>query len=447
MPARFSRRRFLQNSALATSAYWLTRSEAFAQEITGPVSTAPKNNSTDKLNIGVIGVANRGGANLDGVSSQNIVALCDIDDNYLAAANKRFPQAKIYNDFRSLLDQKNIDAVVVSTPDHLHAPITLTALQMGKHVYCEKPLTHTVAEARRVAETARQHKRVTQMGIQIHSTSNYRRVVELIRSGAIGAVRESHVWSDRAWVGTENLTGTPPVPPNLHWDLWLGPAPYRPYNPAYLPANWRGWWEFGGGTLGDMACHHMDLSFWALGLQHPLTVEAEGPPVSPEITPAWLIVHYTFPARGAQPPVKLTWYQGGKRPALFDQGKLPKWGDGTLFIGDKGMLLADYDRRVLLPEADFKDFKAPAPTIPESIGHYNEWFEAIRNNGQTTCNFAYGGMLTETALLGNVAYRVGQKLEWDAQQLRATNCPAADHLLIPQYRKEWQATHPLTGSY
>jgi predicted dehydrogenase len=398
---------------------------------------AQNRSPNEKLNIGVIGVANQGAYDLDNVRSQNIVALCDIDDNYLAAAAKDLPQAKTYNDYRKLLEQKGIDAVVIATPDHMHAPITLAALESGRHVYCEKPLTHTVCEARKVAVAAKKHARVTQMGTQIHAGSNYRRVVEIVQSGALGTVREVHVWVDRVWTRDGRPADTPPVPPNIHWDLWLGVAPERPYNPAYLPATWRGWWDFGGGTLADMACHHMDLSHWALNLRHPLTVEAEGPPVKPENTPAWLIVHYDYPARDLQPPVRLTWYNGGKRPPHFAEGKLPEWGDGTLLVGEKGMLLASYGRYVLLPEKDFAGFQPPPKTIPDSIGHHAEWIEACKTGGPTTCNFDYAGALTETVLLGNVAYRVGQKLEWDSERQIATNCPDADRYLRPHYRKGW----------
>ena len=214
----------------------------------------------------------------------------------------------------------------------------------------------------------------------------------------------AHVWVGKTWSGGDRPKETPPVPGRLHWDLWLGPAPERPYHPTYLPANWRRWWDFGSGTLGDMACHYMDLPFWALDLKHPLSAEAEGPPVHPETTPSWMIVRYEFPSRGDMPPVNLTWYDGGKRPELFSQGKLPRWGDGVLFVGDKGMLLADYDRYVLLPEADFKDFRPPAPSIAKSIGHHNEWIDACKTGRPTTCNFGYSGALTEAVLLGAVAY-------------------------------------------
>jgi predicted dehydrogenase len=324
----------------------------------------------------------------------------------------------------------------VATPDHTHAPATLTALRAGLHVFCEKPLTHTVYEARLVAETAAKHKRVTQMGTQIHGGDNYRRVVELIQSGAIGAVNEVHVWVSTTYGGADRPKEMPKVPAGLDWDLWLGPAPKRPYHPTYVPFYWRGWWDFGGGALADMACHYMDLPFWALKLRHPTKINAEGPPPHPESTPHGLTVHYDFPARGELPPVKLTWYDGGKRPALFAQGKLPKWGNGVLFIGSKGMLLADYGKRKLLPEKQFADFTPPKPTIANSIGHYKEWVEACKHGGPTTCNFDYSGALTEAVLLGNVSYRLGKPIEWDAKKFKA-NEAGAEKYLRPVYHNGW----------
>jgi predicted dehydrogenase len=329
---------------------------------------------------------------------------------------------------------------VIATPDHTHAIATLAALETGRHVYCEKPLTHTVAEARKVTDAARKHRRVTQMGTQIHASGNYRRVVEIIQSGAIGEVGEVHCWADRVWSGSgERPTETPPVPAHLHWDLWLGRAPVRPYHPAYVPINWRGWWAFGGGTLGDMGCHHMDLPYWALDLRHPETIEAEGPPTNTETTPAWLIVRYTYPSRDKKPPVHLTWYNGGKRPPHFAEKTVPEWGDGTLFVGKKGMLLANYDRYVLLPEKDFAGFEPPKPFIPDSIGHHAEWILACKTGGKTTCNFDYSGVLTEAVLLGNVAYRTGTRLEWDARKLKAKNCPEAELYLKPEYEQDTSA--------
>ena len=393
--------------------------------------------ANETLNVGVIGTSGRAAGNIEGVQTQNIVAVCDIDDRLLDKAKARFPKAEAYQDFRKLLERNDLDAVVVSTADHTHAAAALAAMRLGKHVYCEKPLSHNVYEARLIAETAAKHKVVTQMGTQIHAENNYRRVVEVIRSGAIGPVRECHVWVEKTWSGGERPKDSPPVPSYLHWDLWLGPAPERPYHPTYQPANWRRWWDFGSGTLGDMACHYMDLPFWALGLRHPTSVEAEGPPVHPETTPEWIVVRYEFPARADAPPVKLTWYDGGKRPALLKETDLPPRGDGVLFVGDKGMMFADYNQYKLFPEAEFKDFKPPAATIPASIGHHNEWIEACKTGGPTTCNFDYSGALTETVHLGNVAYRLGKKIAWNAADMKAVGCPEADQYVRREYRKGW----------
>jgi hypothetical protein len=310
------------------------------------------------------------------------------------------------------------------------------ALRLGKHVYCEKPLTHSVHEARLVAQAAASSKTATQMGTQIHAENNYRRVVEIIQSGAIGPVREVHTWAGRSWGGGDRPKEMPPVPPNLHWDLWLGPATERPYHPTYLPANWRKWWDFGGGNIADMACHHMDLPFWALKLRGPTTIEAEGPPVHPETCPLGLIVRYEFPARGDMPPVKLTWYDGDKIPPTIHD--LPTGGGGNLFVGERGKLWADYGSYKLSPESDFAGYKPPKPTIPNSIGHHAEWLLACKTGSPTTCNFDYSGALTEAVLLGNVAYRVGQRLEWDAAKLTAVNCPEAERFLRRAYRKGWE---------
>jgi predicted dehydrogenase len=424
-----TRREFLQQSAFSAAGLCIAGRRAFAEG----------GSPNEKLGVAVIGVAGQGEYNLNNVASQAIVALCDVDENRAANARKRFPNAKFYTDFRRVLDQKDIDAVVVATPDHTHAPATMMALKAGKHVYCEKPLTHSVVEARMVARTAAKMKRVTQMGTQIHAGSNYRRVVELVQSGAVGPIGEVHVWCGSVWTGGgDRPADTPPVPAGLHYDLWIGPAPYRPYHPKYIPAAWRGWWDFGGGALTDMACHYTDLPFWALDLRHPLTVESEGPPVHPESAPAWLIVRYEYPARKEKPPVKLTWYNGDKRPPHMAEGKIPSdWGSGVLFIGQKGMLLADYNRHVLLPEKDFADFKKPAPFIPESIGHHNEWIEACKTGGKTTCNFDYSGALTEAVLLGNVSYRSGTRVQWDAENLKVTNSAEAMKFLERPYREGW----------
>jgi predicted dehydrogenase len=431
MPARFTRRQFLQTSA-ALGAAGLT--PALLR------SAARKPSANERLHVGVIGVAGQGGSDMGQVAAAGaeIVALCDVDENRTGPARKQFPRARYYADFRKMIDAKGLDAVVIGTPDHTHAVATMRALKAGLHVFCEKPLTHTVHEARTVAETAAKQKRVTQMGTQIHAGSNYRRVVELVQSGAIGPVSEVHVWCSTYWGGGNRPKETPPIPKGLHYNLWLGPAPYRPYHPTYIPFYWRRWWDFGGGTLADMACHYMDLPFWALKLRHPTKVVAEGPTPHPETAPKGLTVHYDFPGREKLPAVKLTWYDGGKQPALVTQGKVPRWNNGVLFLGTKGMLIADYGNRKLLPEKEFADFKGPTPFIKDSIGHYREWVEACKSGGTTTCNFDYSGALTESVLLGNVAYRLGKPLNWDAKNLRVTNEKDAEKYIQHSYPKEWE---------
>jgi predicted dehydrogenase len=436
MNQHISRRKFLQNSSIAAATFWIG-SNAFGK------GKSPN----ELLNIGIIGTANRAGSNIAGVKHQNIVAICDIDDIFLEAAGQKFPQAKKHNDFRKLLEQKDIDGVVISTADHTHAIASIMAMQAGKHVYCEKPISHNVREARMVAKAAKKYKRITQLGTQIHATNNYRRVVELIQTGAVGKVTEVHVWCSKSKPG-ELPTGNPPVPPHVHWDLWLGPAPHHEYNPAYHPKNWRVFWAFGGGCLGDMGCHYMDLPFWALNLKAPVTIEAEGPAVHSVVTPAWLIVHYEYAKRGDQPPVKVHWYDGGKRPALASEIKRSRTTDeekdmkgpanGVLFVGDKGMLWADYSEYKLLPEDKFQGFKAPAPFIPDSVGHHEEWIQACKTGSPTTCNFEYGGALSEAILLGNVAYRTGKKLEWDAEKMKVKNTKDAKQYLEREYRKGWE---------
>jgi predicted dehydrogenase len=401
---------------------------------------------SERLQVGVIGTINQAGYDLKEVAAAGaeIAALCDVDEKRSGPVRERFPRAKFFVDFRRLIDHPALDAVVVATPDHMHALATLAALRNGLHVYCEKPLTHTVEEARLVAETAAKHKRVTQMGTQIHAGSNYRRVVELVQSGAIGTVREVHVWVGVCRGGGERPMGSEPIPEGLHWDLWLGAAPVRPFvhgakkteNGVYHPFNWRRFWDFGGGTLTDMACHHMDLPFWALGLRHPTKVSADGSPPHPDTAAVWTTVRYEFPAHEKQPPVTLTWYDGGKRPPHFTRGELPEWGDGTLFVGSKGMLIAGYGTHKLLPEKDFAGFTPPPKTIKDSIGHHREWVEACKSGGPTTCNFDYSGGLTESVLLGAVSYRLGKPFTWDAKNLKASE-PNAERFLRKEYRKPW----------
>ncbi|MCE9546832.1 MAG: Gfo/Idh/MocA family oxidoreductase [Planctomycetia bacterium] len=433
-PYTLSRRQFLSNSARVSAAGAALLATGVWSELPAAESKSPN----EKLDVACIGTANRAGANVQGVSSQNIVAICDVDDNYLGACGQRFPKATKYNDFRKLLEtEKHLDAVVVSTPDHIHVPASVMAMRLGKHCYCEKPLAHSVTEARLASETAREHKVATQMGIQIHEGDNYRRVVELIQSGAIGPVSEVHVWVGKGWGGGDRPKEGQQPPANLHWDLWLGPAPERPFAAGrYHPANWRRWWDFGSGTLGDMACHYMDLPFWALQLKHPTSIEAEGPPVHPETCPLGLIVRYEFPGRDSQPPVKLTWYDGNMVPRQI--AGHATGGGGVLFIGADGkQLWSDYGRHQLLPADKFQGFKPPAPTIPNSIGHYNEWIKACKEGTPTTCSFEYSGPLTEAVLLGNVAYRAGKKLAWDGNQQKVTNTTDADPFLKRAYRPGW----------
>jgi predicted dehydrogenase len=427
------RRDFLKQAGATGVGLWVAGHAGFAQEAS----------PNERLNIGVIGVGGQGGSNLRNVSSENIVALCDVDEDALGRAAARFTKAALYHDYREMLDRNDLDAVVISTPDHSHAMAAALALRQKRHVYCEKPLTHSVFEARLLAELAKQQKVATQMGNQGHSSDGVRRVVELVQAGAIGPIREAHVWTDRPiWPqGIDRPTETPPVPSTLHWDLWLGSAPERPYHPAYHPFRWRGWWDFGTGALGDMGCHNMDPAFWALKLGHPTTVEAEGPPPHPETAPKWMIVRWEFPERNGMPPLKLTWYDGGKLPPqeLFEGQRVND--NGSLFIGDKGKLYlrGSYGESFkLLPESTFADFQMPERTIPSSIGHHREWIQACKTGTPTGSNFAYAGALTEMILLGNVAYRAGQKIEWDGAKMRVKNVKEADALIRPGYRKAWK---------
>ncbi|HEY5911239.1 MAG TPA: Gfo/Idh/MocA family oxidoreductase [Verrucomicrobiae bacterium] len=425
----------------------------------GGLSMAPAflrgQNLNNRLNIAIIAAGGRGASNTDSVKSENIVALCDVNARNLDAAGSKYPQARRFADFRKVFDQPAaFDAVVVSTCEHTHAFATMLALQHKKHVYCEKPLTHNIWEARQIREAAAQAKVATQMGIQIHATENYRQVVELVQSGIIGPVQEAHVWVSRAWGWqredeakrhkdivwvVERPTQTDPVPAGLDWDLWLGPAPERPFNSLYFPGpKWYRWWDFGNGTMSDLGSHWNDLPFWALKLQLPLSVEANGPPPHPEIAPASMSAKYEYGARGSLPPVKLTWHQGTNKPEIWQKGGIPQWDSGCLFIGSKGMILADYGKHVLLPEKEFAGFQRPAPTIPRSPGHHAEWLRACKTGKPASADFEYSGWLTEANHLGNVAYRAGKKLIWDAGSLKASNAPEADRFIRREYRAGWK---------
>jgi predicted dehydrogenase len=425
--SRLSRRRFLQSAAASLSA------TALVGSLPASDKKAP---ASERLRLGVIGVAGRGADNLKGVEHEEIVVLCDVDESRAGPARQAHPRANFYQDFRRVLDHKEIDAVVISTPDHMHAIPAVMAMRAGKHVYCEKPLAHSVHEIRVMRETAAANKIVTQMGTQIHAGDNYRRVVEIVRAGVIGTVERVHVWCHRR-PDVRHLAARP-VPSGFDLDLWLGPAPQRPYDPAYIPFHWRWFWEFGGGVLGDMACHHMDLAHWALDLMAPVHVEAAGKKDSAgdQTTPDILRVDYRYAASGKRPAVHLTWYSGVPGPGLDVMAPFEGFKDGVLFEGSKGKLVSDYGRHKLLPEAQFQHFVPPPRTITTSVGHHREWLDAIRTGGTTTCNFAYSGTLAETVLLGNVAYRAGKAFAWDEASGKP-DAPEAAAFLQREYRKGW----------
>ncbi len=417
----------------------------------GPGVVSPNS----KLNIAGVGVGGQGGSDIQDVSSENIAALCDVDWNHAAGLFKKFPGAKRYHDFREMIEkEKSLDAVVVGTPDHTHAIVSMSALKAGKHVYCEKPLTRTVREARLLTLEARERKLATQMGNQGMAFEGNRLMTEWVNAGAIGVVREAHVWSDRPtrkgkapgwWAqGIERPKDTPPVPESLHWDLWLGPAPYRPYHPAYAHFRWRGWWDFGSGGLGDMGIHNLAPVFSTLELGAPSSVQASSTPVFPDSLPAASIVHYEFPARGALPPVKVHWYDGGMmppRPEELDVDEELDREDGILLIGDKGKMLVEGwggHRPRLLPQKRHDEFTRPPKTLPRSVGHHREWIEACKGGPAPRSHFGFAGPLTEAVLLGTVCVRLGgQRLLWDSANLRVANAPEANNLLHYEYRKGW----------
>jgi len=418
-----------------------------------------KPSANEKLNIAAIGVGGQGGYDISQMAGENIVALTDVDDERAAGTYKKFPKARRYRDFRILLEkeQKNIDAVVVSTPDHTHAVAAMMAIKLGKHVYCQKPLTHTVYEARKLTEAAREAKVVTQMGNQANSMEGVRQVCEWIWDGAIGNVRDVHVWSDRPagmWPqGVDRPKETPPIPSTLDWDLWLGPAPQRPYNPVYAPFKWRGFWDFGTGPLGDMGSHNLAPVFWAMKLKYPTSVEASSTAINAETLPLASMLTFEFPARDEMPPLKVHWYDGGLMPPQPDElepGRALWHEDGAMFVGDKGILLAEgwgSQRPRLLPESRMKEYKQPAKTLPRSPGHYKQWIEACKKGTPTSSSFDIGGPITECMLLGTVALRTGkergggcrirQKLYWDGPNMKVTNDPAANELLHFKYREGW----------
>ena len=372
------------------------------------------------------------------VRNENIVAVCDVDSARLGKASSEFPKAAQFADFRKLLERKDIDAVTVSTPDHTHAVASMGAMKLGKHVYCQKPLAHSIYEVRQMIETARSQKVATQMGNQGHSEPGSRRMVEWIQAGGLGPVREVHVWSDRPiWPqGMNRPKGSKTIPSTLDWDLWLGPAPKRPYHDGYHPFKWRGFWDFGTGALGDMACHNTDIAYWALELADPIAVEATSSGVNPDTAPKWSRIQYDFPARGALPPVTLTWYDGGQKPPSELAPGVKLGTNGSIFVGDQATLHVPHfwgEGKIVKGEAA----KRPAKTIPDSPGHYQEWINACKGGPPALSNFDNAGPLTAMVLLGNIALRTGKRCPWDATTMSVPGVPEADDLIRNEYRQGW----------
>ena len=404
-----------------------------------------------KLNLGFIGPGGRGAGNMEGLASENVIALCDVDDERAKGAFEKHPRAARYRDYREMLDkEKSLDAVVVSTPDHTHAPAAIAAMQRGLHVYCEKPLAHSIYEVRRMRAEAARAGVVTQMGTQGHAMEGTRRAVEVIRSGAIGDVQQLHVWTDRpnGWwpQGEDRPVDMPAVPDGLDWELWLGPAPVRPYHPVYVPFTWRGRWDFGTGAIGDMGVHNLDTAFWALELGLPTTAEvADSSPPTDDCPPLWSIIEIHFPARGQRPPVKLTFYDGKRLPPaeLFHGEEIPS--NGSLVVGSNGTLftrtwhggLTDADMFWLLPRKKFIDHPMPPESLPRTRDHHYEFIQACRGGPRTESNFEYAGTLTEALLVGLLAVRTGRRIEWDAEKMTAVGYPEADHFIHPPFRPGW----------
>jgi predicted dehydrogenase len=409
---------------------------------------------SNKLNIAAVGIGGMGGSNLRNLSGENIVALCDVDDEYASSVYQAFPEAKRYRDYRAMLaEQDDIDAVLIATPDHTHAVIAMACMKAGKHVYCQKPLTHEIYESRMLAQAAKETGVVTQMGIQGHSGEGIRQVREWIQSGVIGEVREVDAWCSLTYYpwGHANWSSprgtrpdeTPPVPETLDWDLWLGPAPERPYHPCYHPRTWRSWWDFGCGMMGDRGAHTFDPIFWALDLGQPISIDGSCTDLNEETHPIACLVRYEFPARGSMPPVTLTWYDGLRVPRprdLDDKDELGHPEGGALFKGSEGMLTCGVygENPRLLPASRMTDFTPPEPSIPRVEGtHEDDWVRAIKSGEKAGADFAYSGPLTEVCLLGNIAKRFGTKLQWEPDAMQFTNRPEADAYARRAYRDGW----------
>ena len=464
IPSPISRRRFIKYSSLAGAA-------AFAAPY---IMRAQDQSPNNKLNIGVIGAGGKGSSDTDSCAGENIVALCDVDQNTLNKRGEKYPSAKLFKDYRKMLEEmKNLDAVIVATPDHIHAPASIMAMKMGKHVFCQKPLTHSVYEARTMRETAKKYKVATQMGNQGSAESGLRRAVEAIQGGVIGDVRQLYVWSNRPiWPqGIDRPPGSDPVPESLDWDLWLGPAPERPYKAdTYHAFKWRGWQDFGTGALGDMACHTVNMPFRALKMGYPTSIEAKSSGINKETYPKSSEIRFEFPAREGMPPLTFTWFDGGWKPnddvlrhvnahyaEQKDKDGNPRKvpGSGCLLVGSKGQLFSpdDYGSQFLL-QFDSEGFKPArskvedkdveheavrdiAKTVPRSPGHYKEWLDACKGGVPAYSNFDVAAYLTEIILLGCVALQTGKKLDWDGPNLKAKNAPEAAKYVKREYRKGW----------
>jgi predicted dehydrogenase len=449
MHKRTSRRSFLKHgTSLAAAAAAAT---IVPRHVLGGPGQKPP---SEKLNVAGIGVGGMGGANMGNLAGENVVALCDVDHHYAGHTLQRFPRAKRYTDYRQMLDQqKDIEGVMIATPDHTHAVIAMAAIKAGKHVYCQKPLTHTVYEARALAKAAKEHKVATQMGIQGHSMEGHRLICEWVAAGLIGEVREVDAWCSLTYypwghAGWSSSWGhrpaeTPPVPAGLDWDLWIGPAPMRPYHRAYHPATWRCFWDFGCGMMGDRGAHTLDAVVSSLKLGPPTSVEATSCGNTPEVHPLSAIVTFKFPARGNLPPVKLTWYEGTRppRPEELEPGRGVPAEGGVFIRGSQGTIMAGVygESPRIVPEKRMREVTLPKKTMPRiKCSHEENWAQAAKSGTMASADFSYSGPLTETCLLGNVAKRVDGLIEWDAENLKITNMPEANRFVQTEYRKGWK---------
>ncbi|MBI2824305.1 MAG: Gfo/Idh/MocA family oxidoreductase [Planctomycetia bacterium] len=441
-----SRRDFLRNTTMAGVGFW----------VAGRAAAEESKAANERIRFACIGIDGKGRSDSnDARRHGDVVAICDIDDNKLNKAAGSFPSAAKYNDFRKLLEEMgpNIDAVTVSTPDHTHAAASIMAMKMGKACFTQKPLTHSLFEARRMGEVAREMKVATQMGNQGTASRGLREAASVVKAGALGTVKEVHVWTNRPiWPQGKGRPPEVPIPEFVHWDLWLGPAPYRPYGEGYHPFSWRGYWDFGTGALGDMACHTLNMPYMALDLQNPTSVEAQTSGHNKEMYPAWSIIRYEFPATDKRPALTMTWHDGGKKPSIEQLGsgwpaaaikdgpngdkaeELEVSVSGALLIGDKGRMYSpgDYAEKYYLLEGASK----PNVDKPPGRDHFGEFADAVKSGSQATSNFPnYSGPLTEIVLLGNLAVWSGKKVEWDAKNLKATNAPELDAIIRPAYRE------------